>query len=402
MSTKQCNVLKNLALLVATLVFFVLCLEILLSLFWPHKITAKPYFHIQSFFCEYHPLMGWVNKPDYRDIVTVDKDHTFTVSHNSRGLRDRNYSYEKPRELIRVLVFGDSFVWGFGVEDDEIFTEVLEQFDSDLEVINFGVSGYGTGQSLLYYTDEGYKYAHDIVIYAFYSNDTGELASSINYGYPKPFFIPDSEPLTVTNVPVPRTEESERKLYGNPSSTFGRLKKFLRRNTHTYQFIVGRLNSVPWLRALFLKLGLAEDYKRTYGEKVPLYHIREIDRQWHLFFRLVEEFRTVVEENGAMFVLLHIPIQEPSQGMSCGYEDVSESDWKTNDMIRRTLQRFAVQQRIHFIDMLAPIREAQARGISCYNPLARDIHLNAEGHRLVAEKLFQWLTGQTDMTSQGD
>lgn len=392
--------LQNLGLLFTALALVILCLEVVLSLFWPHKITAKPYFHIQSFFCEYHPLLGWANKPDYRDIVTIEKNRTFMVSHNSRGLRDQNYPYAKARDLTRVLVFGDSFVWGFGVEDDEIFTEVLERFDDGLEVINFGVSGYGTGQSLLYYTDEGFKYDPDFVVYAFYSNDIAESASSISYGYPKPFFIPKSDPLTLTNVPVPRTDETERKLYGNPSSVFGRIKKFLRRHTHTYQFIVGRLNTVPWLRTLFLKLGLADDYRQTHGANIPFYHISNLDEQWRHFYRIAREFRDIVEEDGAKFVLVNIPIKEPSPGVSLGYEDVAGSNVTANENVSFRLQSFADHRGVSFIDLLPLIREYQAGGTPCYNPSSRDIHLNTKGHQLVAESLLQWIEQETMLTAQ--
>jgi hypothetical protein len=122
-----------------------------------------------------------------------------------------------------------------------------------------GCSGYGTDQSLLFLLEEGLKYQPDIVVYAFYGNDVDENGANISYGYPKPMFGLGS-PLRLMFTPVPHTTEIERKMFDNPPTAFGKLKKSLRRNIHSYNFIVGRLNSVSFLRDLFVATGLGEEY----------------------------------------------------------------------------------------------------------------------------------------------
>lgn len=382
------NRIANLALSLAAILIFFIFLELALALFWPHKITPRPFVHIQNFFCQYHPLMGWVNKPNYHDVVTVTRDFTFFVTHNSRGLRGSEHEYARVPGKYRILVLGDSFAWGFGVRDNEVFSQVLESLSPDVEVINMGVSGYGTDQELLLYTEEGYKYQPDLVILAFFSNDLDEISSSISYGYPKPFFLLDSQPLTVTNVPVPKTSETERKLFDNPTTLMGKLKKFLRRNTHSYPFLAKRINSIPGVRQFLLNAGLAEDQLNISG--IRYQRLENVEQWWELLFRLINEFKTICTENKSRFLLMNIPLKESPAGKNL-YPGVPPAEASSNDLISGRLKDFASHNNIDFINLLTPIRAGQARGSLYYSLIPRDIHLNAEGHRLWAETILQWI-----------
>ena len=71
-------------------------------------------------------------------------------------------SFSKPAGTQHIVVLGDSLVWGFGVEEHELFTHVLEEkLRPGARVINLGVSGYSTDQELLLYRDRGRKYDPD-------------------------------------------------------------------------------------------------------------------------------------------------------------------------------------------------------------------------------------------------
>ena len=39
------------------------------------------------------------------------------VSHNAEGFRDRAYAIPKPPGTYRILVLGDSFTWGVGLDE---------------------------------------------------------------------------------------------------------------------------------------------------------------------------------------------------------------------------------------------------------------------------------------------
>ena len=62
----------------------------------------------------YDPELGWRNIPGWR-ATTYDRPLVI----NSKGLRDREYPYEKSDGTRRILVLGDSYAWGYGVRGKE-------------------------------------------------------------------------------------------------------------------------------------------------------------------------------------------------------------------------------------------------------------------------------------------
>lgn len=98
---------------------------------------------------------------------------------NSLGLRDREYSYDKPADTYRILVIGDSVTFGFGVRLEETYSKRLEKMLNDkygaqgrrYEVISAGVGNYNTTQELAFLKLEGYKYKPDFVLLHYYIND---------------------------------------------------------------------------------------------------------------------------------------------------------------------------------------------------------------------------------------
>jgi lysophospholipase L1-like esterase len=103
-------------------------------------------------------------------------------------------------------------VWGYGVEQAEVFTVLLEQRRPTLEVINLGVSGYGTDQEYLLLQREGGQYKPDLLILVFCENDfVSNIRSKMFLVYQKPLFTLDPHGLLVLrNVPVPRQTILER------------------------------------------------------------------------------------------------------------------------------------------------------------------------------------------------
>jgi len=102
---------------------------------------------------------------------------------------------EKGLPQTRVLVLGDSYVWGYGVDQDKVFTEPGVHM-SEKELINFGVSGYGTDQAFLLYKREGTSFDVDEVVLAFSPyNDVENNLSLRQYGHDKPYFTLNNDKL---------------------------------------------------------------------------------------------------------------------------------------------------------------------------------------------------------------
>jgi len=90
---------------------------------------------------------------------------------SSRGLRDREYSPERPTGTIRVAVVGSSFSLPSGVELEDAFHSVLEErltterSPPAYEFINFAVGGYGPRQALAMLRLEALDYSPDLVLF---------------------------------------------------------------------------------------------------------------------------------------------------------------------------------------------------------------------------------------------
>ena len=152
----------------------------------------------------YDSELGWF--PIANSNKTFTGSRTIHVEHNARGFRDIEHVVgAKPR----MMVLGDSFVWGYDVEQPERFTEKLRSRLPGWSVYNLGVSGYGTDQEYLLLKREFAFYKPQIVFLVFCrDNDEDDNTHNARYGaYYKPYFTIDSDSLTLRGVPVPRSEK---------------------------------------------------------------------------------------------------------------------------------------------------------------------------------------------------
>ena len=174
-------------------------------LWFPAWAPARPE---RADFWVYDDLLGWAHRPGQHGRL-VHRDFSVEVDISSQGLRDAEYPYERTSKK-RMLVLGDSYGWGFGVEHDEVFSEILERRHPDWEIINASVSGYGTDQQLLYLERRGRRFAPDAVLLLFNSSDFENNSSGVQYWHNKPFFALDGDRVTLKNHPVPRLTLKQR------------------------------------------------------------------------------------------------------------------------------------------------------------------------------------------------
>jgi hypothetical protein len=88
--------------------------------------------------------------PNYSGTQTDEGRALITT--NSQGFRDREHSISKPAGVFRIAILGDSFAEAAQVDLEETFWAILETKlvaencfpEAIIEVLNFGVSGYGT------------------------------------------------------------------------------------------------------------------------------------------------------------------------------------------------------------------------------------------------------------------
>jgi lysophospholipase L1-like esterase len=142
------------------------------------------------------PVLRFVNKPGGRRTLTYVRrpgGEVFTVTHgvNALGLRGPETTLAKPPGVRRIATLGDSFTFGYGVDDDETWPAALQRAldgtggaggadgSTDgatdgaprYEVLNCGVPAYDTEQEVRLLATRVLAFEPDLVLVAWYLND---------------------------------------------------------------------------------------------------------------------------------------------------------------------------------------------------------------------------------------
>lgn len=160
--------LKNTGIFLVSMLVTLLILEFLVRMFSPQDLRLN--------FTQWDDYVGFVHIPSIEG-TTVHQDYRMVVRINSKGLRDREFDYKKETNTYRIGVFGDSFTFGEGVQDNETYPKLLEHLlnadeqlkatGKGIEVLNFGIGKTGTSHQYAFYRKEGKKYDLDLVILGF-------------------------------------------------------------------------------------------------------------------------------------------------------------------------------------------------------------------------------------------
>jgi hypothetical protein len=124
---------------------------------------------------------------------------------NAQGMRDADYSIEKPVGTIRVALVGDSIGAGWGVNVTDRFESILETLwdararragTGRVEVINCAVPGHSPGQRWDHFSQVGWPMNPDLVIYEATAADVGWDERRLRYllarglGWDSPLYRP--------------------------------------------------------------------------------------------------------------------------------------------------------------------------------------------------------------------
>jgi lysophospholipase L1-like esterase len=150
----------------------------------------------------YDPVLGWFPVQGSRGDFVGSR--LFHIAHNRLGFRGPEPVQDgRPR----IMFLGDSFVWGYDAEEPERFTEKLQVRHPEWNILNFGVSGYGTDQEylLLQRVFEPYK-PRLVFLVVCAANDLTDNCTNRQGEYFKPYFSCGQDQLKLEGVPVPQGE----------------------------------------------------------------------------------------------------------------------------------------------------------------------------------------------------
>jgi lysophospholipase L1-like esterase len=350
-------------------------------------------------------VYGW----GYRPGATFTYDGTYEKfgspsKINSKGLREREYAYEKPAGVFRVLVLGDSLTTSLEVPLEQTWHELLEAEvnkagggSGRVEVIAAAIQGWSTDQQYLYYLHEGFKYTPDIVLVQFYANDIYgngvevQKLTRVPTETNKPFFVLDEGRLVLTD-PF-RTEPP-------PPQTAGpveRAKAVLRDHLRTYR-LAAQVRQGPERRRnprvpfCYQYDGIPPELY-TYAPDFP----PEYKAAWAVTGRLFEELKNETAKRGQRLAVLYIPDRRqvlPGQWqrtLDC-WPAAAQLSWDL-DKPNHSLESALAQLQTPYLDPTETFRQKARAGQSIY--FETDWHLNPAGHRFVASLLLDWLRSES-------
>jgi hypothetical protein len=327
------------------------------------------------------------------------------VEINRDGLRGPDVAVEKPAGTFRVALLGDSYIEAVQVPFDQTVGEVLEGRLSTLrgtpvEVLNFGVGGYGTTQELLTLQQKVWKYAPDLILLAV---TTGNDISD-NY-----------RPLKrVDYIPYYVLRDGQLAL----DTSFLRSREYLNRSTRTSRFLLSvvqhsrlaqLLNQVRHSR----RAGERERDRAGTGEELGLddnvYLPPPPNSDWQKAWSITEGvLRLMRDECRSKHVPLAVvtlttgnqvqPVLEEREKLlrRLGVKDLYYPD--------RRLAEFGRREGIPVLQLAPPMaRQAEERHVFFHGfdgRLGRG-HWNRDGHRFAGELLASWIArGFTDPSAR--
>jgi lysophospholipase L1-like esterase len=348
-------------------------------------------------FCAYHPTLGWAGKPSIDDVYeSFDCRHR--VHQNALGFRGPDVGF--PRTGARRLaVLGDSFVWGFGVENDDIFTALLaRQNEPPLEVVNLGVSGYGTDQELLVWRLFGEQFhPDDVLVVVTPYTDVFDVVATVRYHYPKPVFRLAASGAVLENVPVPRRDDGRWDVEGVRRLDVKGLS-LLRLASRSALVSTALLAATarPSLRTALERRGLIAEREPGVDVEQKLLVAplpEETQRGWSVVLALLGVLADEVAAAHARLsvAIVPTPLQvypELWEAFRRGHAPPPGATWDLESP-QRTIAAACTARAIPVVDLLPALREAARTDPYLY--FRWNMHWTPAGHRVVAETLARAL-----------
>ncbi len=302
---------------------------------------------------------------------------------NSLGLRDREYG-EKQAGTFRILMLGDSFTEGDGVESNETFSKVLEarlngrRGPLRYEVVNAGVGSYSPLLEYLYLTREGLLLKPDLVIL---NLDMSDFYDDISY----------TGSLTTDAGGLP-VAVSPNGFQARQAGILASCKDFFKDHTRLYNFL--RLRIDHYIEGARHKGAFTGDLQFDKYAMFRVNYAGKEDREWQLTYRYIGLAAQLCREKGIDFWMTVYPY-----GMQ-----VSPREWAIGrrfwgfkpDTLYSTApqalnEKFARNAGIPVVNMCEKLRDTSRTVFPLYFP--DNGHWTPRGHAAVAGILYDALDG---------
>jgi lysophospholipase L1-like esterase len=264
------------------------------------------------------------------------------VQTNSLGFRENEYPVERASGKRRIVVLGDSYTFGLGVEFGQTYGKRLEARLSralgPTEVINFGVSGYNTVQELATLREIAARYRPDLIVVGFVLNDVERM------------------------LPAKKAQAAGA---WSPLAAHNSLK----RHSMLYRYLAPKVGAVFALFGARYAFGVTHNLIDSYSEASPGW----ADARRALL-GIAGEARRL--QAGMLVVVFPMMVDFRSYPL---------------DHAHRAVMRFCQENGIEALDLLGRFRNENAAALAVF----LDGHPNARAHQIFADEIYAYLARAT-------
>lgn len=331
---------------------------------WNRLLADTPAMYVESDTLPFALRAGYKGK-------FVRREFNTGISINSMGLRNREFDSSN-RDKFRILVLGDSFTFGHGVEQEEAYPAIVETLlqqrygEGKIETINAGfASGYSPDTYYLYLKQTGLSLKPDLVLIGlFIGNDLD--------GYDQNEWVRTDQQGLPVQIVDNISLVDQQGYYVFRKRSFAYSIPILR-NSHLFHLTGAAFRSAQHF------FSPQQFYPGIYRREYRSETIAKMEQTEKLLVALTA---TAISA-GARVAVIMIPTRE--QVYPSRYPSYADADL---DKPQRLLAEFFRQQSIEYLDLL-PAMQAKGRQAEFY--FGVDIHWNALGHSQAADQIGEYL-----------
>ncbi|MBP0010966.1 hypothetical protein [Roseofilum sp. Belize Diploria] len=332
--------------------------------------------------------LGWTHQAGVSGWWTAEGEAYIEIS--SAGLRDREHPIEKPPNTFRIALLGDSFSEALQVPLEQTYwwfmQHALENCPAfqgkTVDVMNFGVTNYGTGQQLLRLRRDVWQYNPDMILLAvFTGNDVPDNYKPLD-ARNRPYFVYNNQGQLELDL-----------SFRNPDKTLP-------------PYNLSRVDMLPnWLvnhsRILQLVRNVEKDMKNRRLEALRQYTYNYLYREpedetwgtaWQITEDLIELMHQEVKEKSAEFMVVTLS-NEAQVNPDPAFRDGFVASNGIMDLFYPDNRIKALGDRLNFpVVNLAPTLQTYAQENQvCLHGFANAVecggHWNDRGHAIAAQVL---------------
>ena len=328
---------------------------------------------------------GWYRK-EGEQYIKINRD----------GMRGPVFAKTKPPNTLRIAVLGDSMTEGSQVAVKNIFSSILENDlkkcnlfgEKKVEVINFGVSDYGTAQELIVLREKVWPYDPDFVLLAIFTqNDISNNSAALEKQKMRPFFTYQGDELLLDN------SFRYLKEFKIKTSWAWRGLLFISQYSRTIQLLNKTRHRLMGNEKRFIRLNVQMDQLGISVYFNP--KNKEWNEAWKITESLIIKMRDETKQRGAKFMIATLSNDiQVHPDLQVQQDFIKENG--LNDLFypESRIEEFATKNKISNVILAPKLAEhAQRNGVFLHGFENYGMgfgHWNENGHRLaghlIAEK----------------